>query len=1234
MKKNKILKLFLTFICLIAIPFIGNNVYGYKMEYKAFCNHDTNNTETNGFVRIRTMGNTFRGSGPTSEFSKVKFDSFFKIEEEAKKENDVYPFSYRYQTKELILHNETLSNYNNTTKSSSKNNPEEWVFTMGYDYGFISFDNENKLTDSIKQNIGYVSKKDTSKIEQEKLELDGKYFKAYKERFVLAGDKLNTTQTITITDWLVDESIMRKIFNSKPDLILDSEGKHYTYISLDAVTNGPSSLETQLRGKEINDSFRKYSYYEMNTAFEAMKIVYQGYYWAPNRGIVSGESPYIDNVKSSMLAKKGQTIMNLYDNQLIIPTELTTPQEVYIRHVDKDGNLLNISNDSEIKISSDNTKSVINNSGEKTIKRSDKTEVKYQEYYKIYLGEKLQVSRSLTMASNGKMYKYKNAIVSSAKTATDAANNDDINKNSNKKTDSAFEVGGNSDDKAVTVVTFVYDEADVPGYPPTDDNNDPPTGDIHTEFSSDDNSGKCIQKYTPTKQNIKPYLNANRILLKDLKYKLEKNGDNVVYKIDNFNVQQLVGGKIEDNSDASPEGTGTIFGNENYTLFNSDTSSNFIVTDNSKEVSLNYANAFKNSNNNGSLPSQATIDSFVKNENNKSSFNDFDRDENNKFIPEKKYNGLRSPKLSANYQAINVMNGGGLTSGSIGYRDVKNKVNIIVYNPLDLDTIKVTSKEIIDHTTSSSSEQNVIQKNADFTVSFGTKGSSQYTQITDTSSYLDYYYLIFDIDVVLKSNYQVRKRTDTGFTDLQTISSGSKVEAGSLIKINKEDKEFNAIASSNKSGKDIVSQVQNNVILIGVTNNMPSEALENLVFSNAVKKYVVKNDTIEEKYINTTISTNRINFANYCDTEFENIHYHEKQYTSNHDMYSDSYYFAMARAETTNVGRIYDFKVTDCSDIDYKSVFRKTSTTNKVNELTGVQYFSGVKSFNIYTNEINSLEDRGEINISGSSAKKILPLGPYKNTNTSYVNAPKMGYRISFDLKTSGFFDGKGGYTREVLIQPSYYYISKDGTNFDNSINLYYKNSDGKYEKFSGSDYTIYFKPKDGYRSVANSITAGNISGMSAQLEPLAVGSTSGFKLNSKMMSTADNKFIQAWYGEFKLPNSTIAVKGSDVSSPYTNGYIGVVFNITSIDKDSNNKVIREISYNQNNNNAAEDKRENTTQWDYEGYLGFTNYGNKVDSITLQLEKGDWKIDNSRYQDIKGTVVLYDTDNRASNDFD
>lgn len=1149
-------------------------------------------------AKVRTYGQTYGSATP---------GDWIDIE----KGTDKIEYGGRsYGTYKIVFHNSLASIYENNADINN--------FYVGYDtlkdsksqISSEELGTDKTLISNLKVNPTYVvgnnnqiySNKGFNKNNTLEYNRDNVNFYLSRKRIIKSND---TNQTITISDWYLSKNVITSLKNK---FSLDSNNNK-VYFSLPAYS-GTGTWDTS---------------YQM-----LQNILNTGGGWHPatfgkTDWIMSGYGKNLDE-------NPGKSAMNLFDNTLILSNEFYTPQEVYIRHVDSKGNLLDIANSSEIKVTSEGKQSIINNSGKKTVKKSDKTNVEYQEYYRINLGEKLQVSRSLTMASNGKIYKYKNAIVSSAKTAKAAADNDNINKNSNKKSDSSFQVGGNSTDKAVTVVTFIYDEDDIPGYPPGDD--DPPSGEIHTEFSSDDNSNACIQKYTTTDTNVKPYLKTNRILLKDLKYKLEKNGDTVKYKIESFNVQQLIGGKIDDNPDASLESTGNIFGNENYTLFDSDTSHDFIVTSKSKEASLKYASNFKNSNNNGNLPSQSSIDSFVKNENNKSTFSDFDTNENNKYIPLKKYNGVRNPKLSANYQAINVMNGGKATSGSIGYRYAKNKINIIVYNPLELDTIKVTSKEIIDHTPSSSTEQNVIQKNADFTVSFGTKGSSQYATITDTSNYLDYYYLIFDIDVVLKSDYQVKKRTDNGFTGLQTISSGSKVEAGSLIKINKGDKKFNAIASSNEVGKDIVSQVQNNVILIGVTNNMPSEALENLIFSNAVKKYVVKNDTIEEKYINTTISTNRVNFVDYCDANYENRQYHEKQYTSWHDMYSDAYYFAMARAETTNVGRIYDFKVTDCSDIDYKSVFRKSSAANNINDLTGVQYFSGVKLFNIYTNEINSLEDRGEINISGSSAKKILPLGPYKNTNTSYVNAPKMGYRISFDLKTSGFFDGKGGYTREILIQPSYYYISKDGTKFDNNINLYYKNSDGKYDKFSGSDYTIYFKPKDGYRSVANSVTAGNTSGMSEQLEPLAVGSTSGFTLNSKMMSTADNNFIQAWYGEFKLPNSTIAVKGSDVSKPYTNGYIGVVFKITSIDKDSNNKIIRELSYNQNNNNADEDKKDNTTQWDYEGYLGFTNYGNKVDSITLQLEKGDWKIDDSRYQDIKGTVVLYDTDNRASNDFD
>ena len=921
------------------------------------------------------------------------------------------------------------------------------------------------------------------------------------------------------------------------------------------------------------------------------------------------------------------SFLNHYDNILLIPKNVMSDESyVYIRHVNEKGELLNIANNAEVKISGANEETIITNQIFAQTKYIGKT--LFQEYYKISLSDKLRVSRSLKYAQNGKIYHYVDSKISYGKTANEALKNNNNSTIKNKNV--SFEVGGNTSDQKYTVVTLYYNTEDIPT--PT------PSGDVNT-LTGNGKGQKCIQEYTPTGRTITPYIVSNKAILNNLTYELTKgtNGK-VTYQMKSFNAKILDGGKIDDNKNAST-GEGQIFGkaNEKYTLFDENETSKDITNLNKKSIKDSLKNFYKNNKDN--LLTEKNLKDMLKDEFDSkissSSVDDFKNDNNTinaKYIPKNRYNGLRTPLMYAHYNTYDILNDGETTIKG-NYIEANNKVNIIVYNPLDLEEVKVTSKNIIDHTDNSNSTNNVIQKNAQFDLDFGTKNSSFYTKINDTSEYLDYYYLIFDMDIILAGDKSYKVKTTINDSEKEK-NKGDMVSAGSLIKISKGDKKFQAIASSNEKGKDLVSQVQNNVILIGVTNNMPSEALENLIFSNAVKKYVVKNDTIEEKYINTTISTNRVNFVDYCGANFENKQYHDKQYTSEHDMYSDAYYFAMARKETTNVGRIYDFKVTDCSDIDYKSVFRKSSGANNVNDLTGVQYFSGVKLFNIYTNEINSLDDRGEINISGSSAKKILPLGPYKNTNTSYVNAPKMGYRISFDLKTSGFFDGQSSYSREILIQPSYYYISKDGTNFDKEINLYYKNSDGKYEKFSGSDYTIYFKPKDGYRSVANSVTAGNTSGMSEQLEPLAVGSTSGFTLNSKMMSTADNNFIQAWYGEFKLPNSTIAVKGSDVSKPYTNGYIGVVFNIKSIDKDSNGKVIREINYNHNNNNAAEDKQNNTTQWDYEGYLGFTNYGNKVDSITLQLEKGDWKIDDSRYQEIKGTVVLYDTDNRASNDFD
>lgn len=1218
MKKSNIIKLFITFICIFAISFVSDKVYGYQLKFRA-----TANAELEGYgkgICVRTYATPtddpylhnpnmylvpLRGSYQTYGvvFHKKEASNYgtgsYNITYDKKKgggsfsNTDLQDSTPNFLNNNIIIGNSQVDSENKDYidkfpkfKGSFNEANKDPSIVCRRLRGMATFGGTNVTTydteyisESAKNEIGNTIKKDTK----------GKYM--YND-FVNYNNFLTNDYTTVGSDWFISKTTIEEV--KEKGLVTGNE----VYFSLLANTN------------VVNYDFKKVT--SMRTSKECCDIRSS-----------QGASDYASGVK-------GGSIMNLYDNKIIIPAEFLSPKEVYIKHVDKKGNLINIANSSEIKISNGN-ESIIKNGGGKTI-----GEKKYQEYYKINLSDKLRVSRSLTIATDGTLYSYDHAVISSGK---DAKTVDKINEKSNKfKYDTSFEVGNENDkDKSVIVVKFVYNKETVPDYPNPDNPNEvtPPSGDIYTDFGANSNKSDCINKSTPTDKDVTPYLKAKKILLKDLKYKLEKNGNKIEYKMEKFNVQQLDGGKIDNNTSEYPE-TGTIFGNEKYTLFNSGTKKEVNMTENGLKSGMNFAIKFKTENNKGDLPTQDTVNAFVNNKKYVSSFDDFNTQENKRHIPKDKYNGVRNPKLFAHYKAVDVINTKDI-SGGLGYIDSKNKVNLIIYNPLELEKIKITSKEIINHTTQSSTTgSNIIQKNAEFTLSLKTKGSSYYTEITDTSEYLDYYYLVFDMNVVLKDNYQIRERSADGesFGPLKTATNGTTVEKGTLIRIEKDKTEFKAIASSNEQNADIVSQIQNNVVLIGVTNNMPSKDLEDLILKNEVKRHIVKNESIEEKYININKTSNVVDFASYCEANYEQKNYHESKYTNNHKMYSDAYYFAMATAKTTNVGRIYDFKVTDCSDLDYKSVFREGSSTTGVNNLTGVQYFSGIKRFNIYTNEINTLEDRENLNISNSAAKKILPLGPYKNTNTSYINAPKLGYRISFDLKTSGYFDEKNqSSTRSITIKPSYYYISKSGDNFNDRITLYYKNSNGKYVKFDGSNYTIYFKPNDGYRFKQNSVEAGNISGLSTKLEPLNIGSNAGFSLNTNMMSRADNDFIQAWYGEFKLPNSTIAVKeGGKISNPLTNGYIGVKFDIKCVDKDLDGNLIRELGYNQNNQNA--ENKTNTTQWDYEGYLGFTNYGHRVDNITLQLEKGNWKIDDDVYQKIKGTVVLYDTDNRAANDFD
>ena len=142
------------------------------------------------------------------------------------------------------------------------------------------------------------------------------------------------------------------------------------------------------------------------------------------------------------------------------------------------------------------------------------------------------------------------------------------------------------------------------------------------------------------------------------------------------------------------------------------------------------------------------------------------------------------------------------------------------------------------------------------------------------------------------------------------------------------------------------------------------------------------------------------------------------------------------------------------------------------------------------------------------------------------------------------------------------------------------------------------------------------------------------------MATVADNRSAITYYGEYKLPNSTIAVEVDengtyDINSPLKDGYIGVVFDIVvysgKVNIGSNSQDVI-LSYSKD----TKENQPNTSQWDYEGFLGFTDYGNRVKdgTLTMKLEKGTWKITDEIYNKIKGTVMLYDLDQRAATDYE
>lgn len=522
----------------------------------------------------------------------------------------------------------------------------------------------------------------------------------------------------------------------------------------------------------------------------------------------------------------------------------------------------------------------------------------------------------------------------------------------------------------------------------------------------------------------------------------------------------------------------------------------------------------------------------------------------------------------------------------------KNSEEFNIYTPLIVEASVNQDIDIIDQTENNKySNKHVIQSNSTFTVNFNNPKDSVYANNSNkpddfTSRYKQVTYIKFEF-AVTNVKYVGKNGYEQSFGSFEANNWIGPIYGNSVT----------AVPYLNTTqGQSVTDQTFNYYIISAAVNTKDSWTQQLL------------------RYINTSLD----------DLKNEDLKNMLNNVCGNEGGGKLSYY-ADSHGELIIVNRVYDFRVTDLKDLDWKDVFRNNSSSSFVNQHSGIAYYAGLTKWNTKNPlKYNQIIGRTSDEI-GASPTRILPLGPYKNTNTSYISAPKMGYRFSFDLKVTGAINNN----KYVEISPKFYYVSKDGNTFytegNGGIYLFYKNSQGQYVKIRSTNdkYQIQFTPNDGYRSLIET----DVRNLNSSV--VTLGSLTKLTLKfSETTTTSINDAAITYYGEYKLPNSTIAVKvdnngNYDINKPLTNGYIGVVFDIKAHESNGVDLVYGKNSYK---------GQTNTSQWDYEGYLGLSNPGNSY-STSMKLEKGTWKIDNDTYNKIKGTVILYDTDTRASNDF-
>lgn len=901
-----------------------------------------------------------------------------------------------------------------------------------------------------------------------------------------------------------------------------------------------------------------------------------------------------------------------------------TGREVFVRHINKETGAIitNLASGKQEVIDTTGTVTLLNST------TSDDAEIQYSEYYNYDISATMKIAKSLVVKSGGKTYTYLGANVCTMYSLDDAyeimeqkkstfragVSSLDIAYNNSSSTSQYTTIQSNSND--VTIIDFYYTEHNSQDISPTLLSN--------TNVSINNDAQLLTEiTYVPAGGKVIPYFVTPKFIVKDLAYEKSIENGIVRYKVNKFIVYRLDDSYLRSSENIEKNGkiiSGRLVGPSSDTVISGmgETISLPVRNDAKNEITTELSNLLATSET-IEIPGNNAIDYVVGEKSGQESFL------SDGFIVDyTKYNGLRSAKGNVVYSEYDVLNG---QFGGRWEPTSRNEHYINVYTPVQMamPEITATSESTVNHSNVSASTV-ILADDSTFEIKVKCTNSDlgYYNNLNEymIADFVDYYYFIFDFPVehngrTYQPGVAIRMRNTARQKGGYTYFTG-KVSGNANLAMNDSNHKVVVVAqASNMPGGDILQHAVNQVIEKHFPHMYEGE------------------DTGSKTLLNDS-GSNQVSFATDINTVTSN---NGSAYTGT-ELYADAYYFAMQTVTVRTVSRIYDFKISDCTDLAYKNVFRNADDNNS---LTGESYYSGIRRMIVTTHnntEHTALIDRSRksnepnsIGINGTTATTTLPLGPYKHTTASYINAPKLGYRFAFDVKTTGYYTATGNdsISRKIKITPSYYYLSKDGSTIVKDITLYYKDASDKYRKFEGSNYTIYFTPNDGYRYKSNSATS-NVSTMSTKQESLNIGSSSGeFFITDRMMSSDDTNYIQCWYGEFKLPNTTIAVKNGDsLDNKLTDGYIGVKFDVQCVDSN----LGQTVAYNINNKSLG--SRVNTTQWDYEGYLGFSNPGQPVTentSLRLQLEKGIWAIKTQDVYDfVKGTVILYDIDERAAND--